>query len=439
MVIDFLNDKIELDKYIESSHYADIAEEYSELDEEQQLQFCDLVDANFFAKMLIECNADTIIRTVEFLPLEDVIKVVNELKSDDAVDIIGYADFGKQKAILNKLKRTDQHQYKILLGYDKESAGGLMSTEFVALKASLTVENALKKLREIEEDSDDYIDLLYIVDNRKKLIGVVSLKKLILSKQDTTLEEIMSTFIVSVRASEDQEEVASLVQKYDIVAIPVVNNNDTILGIVTVDDVIDVLIEEQTEDILMLGGVSNDNETSNTVFASIKARLPWLTVNLFTAFLSAYVVSRFDNVIGQVVALAAAMPIVAGMGGNAGTQALSVMIRNIAIEDADLSTEWKKGYREVLVGCFNGLVVGVLAGSVLAYLYNNIYLGLILLLAMVGNLIIAGVVGSFVPLILKKIGFDPALASSIFITTATDVFGFLLFLGLAATFIQYLN
>ncbi len=439
MIIDFLNDRIELDKYIASSHYADIAEEYSDLDEELQLKFSGLVDEKFFANMLVECSVDTIIRTVDFLPLEDVIKVVNELKSDDAVDIIGYADFGKQKAILNKLKRTDQHQYKILLGYDKESAGGLMSTEFVALKASLTVESALKKLREIEEDSDDYIDLLYIVDDKKRLIGVVTLKKLILSDQSTLIEDIMDTFIVSVRASEDQEEVASLVQKYDISAIPVVNNNETILGIVTVDDVIDVIIEEQSEDLLMLGGVSNDNETTITVFSSIKARLPWLTLNLFTAFLSAYIVSRFDKVIGEVVALAAAMPIVAGMGGNAGTQALSVMIRNITINDADLSSEWKTSYREVLVGLFNGLVVGLLAGLVLALLYGNVYLGIILLLAMIGNLIIAGVVGSFVPLVLKKLGFDPALASSIFITTATDVFGFLLFLGLAATFIKYLN
>ncbi len=439
MILDFLNDEDKLNTYLNDSHYADVAKEYSELDYLKQQQFCEMVNASYFANVLVFCSADVIISTVDFLVLEDVIKIVNELKSDDAVDIIGYADFGKQKAILNNLKRNDQHQYKILLGYDKDSAGGLMSTEFVALKSSLSVAKALSKLREIEEDSDDYIDILYIVDNNKKLLGVVSLKRLILSSMDTLLEDIMSTSVISVKASEDQEVVADLVQKYDIVAIPVVNNNDTILGIVTVDDVIDVLIEEQTEDLLMLGGVSSDTDSSKTIFTSIKTRLPWLILNLFTAFLSAYVVSRFDFVIGEVVALAAAMPIVAGMGGNAGTQALSVMIRNITIYDADLKTEWKRGYREIVVGLFNGFVVGVVAGVVLALLYNNIYLGLILLFAMTGNLIIAGVVGSFVPLVLKKMGFDPALASSIFITTATDIFGFLLFLGLAASFISHLK
>lgn len=438
MLLEFLNDKSELEKYLEASHYADIAEEYCGLTEDDKQLFCTLVDGAYFANVLIECSVEDIISTVAFLTVEQLLSVVNELRSDDAVDIIGYADFGKQKDVLNRLKRNDKHQYMILLGYDKESAGGLMSTEFVALKASLTVEKALMKLRKIEGCSDNYIDVLYIVDDKKKLMGVISLKQLILSDSDMLIGDIMNTLVISVKASEDQEEVADLVQKYDLSAIPVVNNNDTILGIITVDDVIDVLIEEQSEDILMLGGVSNDTETAEGVVSSIKARLPWLTINLFTAFLASYVVSRFDNVIGEVVALAAAMPIVAGMGGNAGTQALSVMIRNIAVSDASLGTEWKKGYREVLVGCFNGLVVGLIAGAVLSILYSNIYLGFILLLAMIGNLIIAGVVGSFVPLVLKKLGFDPALASSIFITTATDVFGFLLFLGLASNFMEYL-
>lgn len=437
-LLELMLDQKLLNDYVENSHYADIAEELEVLDIEMQYQFYNLVGSVDFANILIEFNTDNIIKVVDFFDVLDLIKIVLELRSDDAVDVIGYADFGKQKAILNSMKQNDKDQYNMLLGYEKDSAGGLMSTEYVALRSSLTVEYALTKLREIESYSDNYIDILYIVDEKRKLQGIVNLKRLILANPEVIIRDLMNTSIISVKASEDQEEVADLVQKYNLYAIPVVNNLGNILGIITVDDVIDVLIEEQSEDILLLGGVVDNPETEDTVVSFIKARLPWLCINLFTAFLASFVVSSFDDVIDQVVALAVAMPIVAGMGGNAGTQALSVMIRNITINDASIATEWKKAYREVLVGGFNGFVIGIGAGLILSILYGNFYLGLILLLAMMGNLIVAGIVGSFVPLILKKLNFDPALASSIFITTATDIFGFFLFLGLASLFINYL-
>lgn len=425
-------------EYVENSHYADVAEEFEELDLEEQYTFYTKVHVEDFANILVECPPDVIEDIVELLTVSELIPVINELKSDDAVDILGYADFGKEKEVLRKMKRDDQEQYRMLLGYEEDTAGGLMSTEFVALKSNLTVTNAIRKLREIESDNDDYIDIIYIVDEFKKLIGFVPLKRLILSDPDVLISDITSENVISAKASEDQEEVVALVQKYDLIALPVVNNNGVILGIVTVDDAIDVLVEEQSEDYLKFGGVLDDPETDNTIVSSIKARLPWLCINLVTAFLAALVVLSFQDVIDQVVALAVAMPVVAGMGGNAGTQALSVMIRNIAINDASLSTEWKKTYREVFVGLFNGIVTGLVASCVLALFTNNIYLGVVLLIAMIGNLILAGVVGSIIPLLLKKLGFDPALASSIFITTATDIFGFFMFLGLATLFLPYL-
>ncbi len=437
-LIDILGNKDELSNYVTSSHYADIAEDFSELSIEEQHEFYLNVDTDFFADMLVECSADVIVKVVDFFSVKEIIEIITELKSDDAVDVIGYAKFGKQKTILNSLKLNDKVQFRTLLGYEKDSAGGLMSTEFIALKASLSVNDAIGKLRNIEHDSDDYFDIIYIVDMRKRLVGFVRLRELVLSPSDALISDIMDTFVVSVRASDDQEDVADLVQKYDLGAIPVVNNNDNILGIVTVDDVIDVLIEEQEEDYLKFAGVINDPETEDTIVSSVKARLPWLCINLFTAFLAAFVVSRFDQVISQVVALAVAMPIVAGMGGNAGTQALSVMIRNIAVNDATLSTEWKKTYREVGVGLINGLVTGLVAGLVLSIAYDNVYLGVLLLCSMIGNMILAGIVGFTVPLILEKLNFDPALASSIFITTATDIFGFFLFLGLATILLPLL-
>ncbi len=437
-LLEILQDKDMLLSYVEASHYADIAEDFSELDVEDQHEFFLNVPIDIFADTLVECSADVIIKVVEYFSVKEIISIVSELMSDDAVDVLGYADFGKQKSILNSMKLNDKVQFRTLLGYEKDSAGGLMSTEFVALRASLSVNEAITKLRSIEHDSDDYFDIIYIVDTKKQLVGVVSLRELVLSQSDMLLSDIMDTFVVSVKASDDQEDVADLVQKYDLGAIPVVNNKNSILGIVTVDDVIDVLIEEQEEDYLKFGGVMNDPETDDTIVSSIKARLPWLCINLFTAFLAAFVVSQFDAVISKVVALAVAMPIVAGMGGNAGTQALSVMIRNIAVNDASLSTEWKKTYREIGVGFINGLVTGSIAGLALSIAYSNYYLGLLLLCSMIGNMMLAGIVGFTVPLILKKLNFDPALASSIFITTATDIFGFFLFLGLATAFLPLL-
>lgn len=435
---EILYDKEKLLEYVDNSHYADIAEDFSELDIEEQHEFFLNIDIDIFADMLVECNPDVIVKIVNAFSVSEIIDIVTELKSDDAVDVIGYADFGKQKAILNNMRLNDKVQFRTLLGYEHDSAGGIMSTEFVAIRADLSVTQAIKKLRMIEHDSDDYFDVIYLVDATKKLVGSVKLKELVLSPSDVLLSEIMDTFVVSVKASDDQEDVADLVQKYDLTAIPVVNNKDNILGIVTVDDVIDVLIEEQEDDYLKFGGVVNDPETDDTITASIKARLPWLCINLCTAFLASFVVSKFDYVIGQVVALAVAMPIVAGMGGNAGTQALSVMIRNISVNDASLASEWRKTYREVGVGLTNGLVTGSIAGLALSIAYNNYFLGLLLLCSMVGNMVLAGIVGFTVPLILKKLNFDPALASSIFITTATDIFGFFLFLGLATLFLPVL-
>ncbi|MFV0499868.1 MAG: magnesium transporter [Bacilli bacterium] len=437
-LFEILKNNKKLIEYVDNSHYADIAEDFEELEVEDQHIFFENIPTDVFADVLVECNADVIIKVVEYFSVEEIIKIVSNLMSDDAVDVLGYATFGKQKAILQNMKLNDKVQFRTLLGYEKDSAGGIMSTEFIALKADLSVTDAVRKLREIEHDSDDYFDVIYIVDANKKLVGHITLKELVLSHSSTIISEIMDTFVVSVKASDDQEDVADLVQKYDLSAIPVVNNKENILGIITVDDVIDVLIEEQEEDYLKFAGVMNDPETEDTVISSIKARLPWLCINLVTAFLASFVVSRFDSVIDQVVALAVAMPIVAGMGGNAGTQALSVMIRNIAVNDASLGSEWKKVSGEVGVGLVNGIITGSAAGLVLSTAYDNYYLGIVLLCSMVGNMILAGIVGFTVPLILKRLNFDPALASSIFITTATDIFGFFLFLGLATVFLPLL-
>jgi magnesium transporter len=248
----------------------------------------------------------------------------------------------------------------------------------------------------------------------------------------------MNDNIISVNPEEDQETVSLLVSKYDLKAIPVINHKNCLLGIITVDDIIDVIVAEQTEDMLRLGGVGKEERVDSTLKTSIKKRLPWLFINLGTAFLASFTVGLFEDVIAQVVALAAAMPIVAGMGGNAGTQTLSVVIRSIALGEVSLKKNWKLVFKEIALGVVNGAATGILTGIILYMKYNNPYLGLIIFAAMIGNLVIAGFFGFLIPLLLKVFGIDPALASAIFLTTATDVFGFFIFLGLSKMFLPLL-
>lgn len=277
-----------------------------------------------------------------------------------------------------------------------------------------------------------------MLNEKKQLVGTVSLRELLVAKNYDTLDDIMEDNVISVEPEADQEDVARLVSKYDLHAIPVVNKRKGMLGIITVDDIIDVIEEENTEDMLKMGGVSKEEDVDSTVLESVKLRLPWLLINLVTAFLASSVVSMFEDTISQVVALAAAMPIVAGMGGNAGTQTLAVVVRGIALGDIKLHGNGIRILRGIAVGFIDGLVNGVIAGAVIVWMNHNLALGLIILVAMICNLMIAALVGFLVPVILKALNYDPAVASSIFITTFTDVCGFFIFLGLAKVFLPYL-
>ncbi len=312
-----------------------------------------------------------------------------------------------------------------------------MTTEYIALRGDLTILDALKKVKQIGPKTE-VIETIFVLNEKKELVGTADLRDLLLAPEEHQLYEITDKNMIFVHPEVDQEEVALLVSKYDLKAIPVVNKKNALLGIVTVDDIIDVIVEEQTEDMLRLGGVNEEDRVDSPLLTSVRKRLPWLFVNLATAFLASFTVGLFEDVIAQVVALAAAMPIVAGMGGNAGTQSLSVVIRSIALGELDLKRDWKLIFKEASLGMINGAATGIVTGLILYMKYGNPYLGLIIFVAMIGNLVIAGFFGFLIPLVLKSIGTDPALASAIFLTTATDVFGFFLFLGLAKTFLNFL-
>lgn len=431
------DDKEKIHEIIDNMYPIDIAIIIEELDDESLMKFNEHIDNELMAEIIEQASEELQVRIIKLFEFKSIVHLFSYMSNDDIADILGNLPIKMRKDLLKLMKTGDTRQLQELLGYDEDSAGGIMTTEYIALRGDLLIGESLKKIKEIGPKTE-VIETIFVLNNNKELIGTADLRDILVAPEDEKLLNIMNDNIISVHPEEDQEKVSLLVSKYDLKAIPVINHKNSLLGIITVDDIIDVIVEEQTEDILMMGGVSKEERVDSSLGTSIKRRLPWLFINLGTAFLAAFTVGLFEDVIAQVVALAAAMPIVAGMGGNAGTQTLSVVIRSIALGEVSLKKNWRLVFKEVGLGIINGAATGVVTGIILYMKYNNPYLGLIIFAAMIGNLVIAGFFGFIIPLLLKVFGVDPALASAIFLTTATDVFGFFLFLGLAKMFLPYL-
>lgn len=431
------DDKEKIHEIIDNMYPIDIAIIIEEFDDESLMKFNEHIDNELMAEIIEQASEELQVRIIKLFEFKSIVHLFSYMSNDDIADILGNLPIKMRKDLLKLMKTGDTRQLQELLGYDEDSAGGIMTTEYIALRGDLLIGESLKKIKEIGPKTE-VIETIFVLNNNKELIGTADLRDILVAPEDEKLLNIMNDNIISVYPEEDQEKVSLLVSKYDLKAIPVINHKNSLLGIITVDDIIDVIVEEQTEDILMMGGVSKEERVDSSLGTSIKRRLPWLFINLGTAFLAAFTVGLFEDVIAQVVALAAAMPIVAGMGGNAGTQTLSVVIRSIALGEVSLKKNWKLVFKEVGLGIINGAATGVVTGIILYMKYNNPYLGLIIFAAMIGNLVIAGFFGFIIPLLLKVFGVDPALASAIFLTTATDVFGFFLFLGLAKMFLPYL-
>jgi len=363
--------------------------------------------------------------------------IVEEMSSDELTDLLGMLDEEKANKILEKMTDEDARKVRQLLSYDPDTAAGIMATEFVALKENMTVEETLKYLQKYGEENENIYDL-YVVDNFDKLKGVISLKELVTKNFNTRISDVIHTKIEGIPYNTDQEEVGHRFEKYGYLTMPVVDNSNRLLGVVTFDDVMQILRDETTEDIHRLGGVDEGEKVDGSLKDSVKSRLPWLIVNLVTAILAAAVVGMFEGTIQAVVSLATFMPIVTGMGGNAGTQTLTIIVRGLALGELNFKNMKKVFFKEIGVGVVTGVVIGFIIG-VLGYIWEgNFMFGIIISVAMLLNMIVATITGYLVPVVLKKFKVDPALASSIFVTTFTDVLGFFFFLGLATLLIQYL-
>jgi magnesium transporter len=426
---------------LQKQHPADLAHLFSELpDKERQSAFTLLAERNTKLAMeaLSELGPEAGAKLLADRSAEEIVKLTQELPSDDAAALIDYLPKELASAVLELLqKRPAGGDVGDLLEYKEQTAGRIMNPKVFALSEDMPAGESITALqgsRDVE-----VVFYLYVIDARRHLVGVVSLRRLLLVSPETPLKRIMTTDLISVRTDTDQEEVARLVASYNLLAIPVVDEENKLVGVITVDDVIDVIKDEATEDVYRLAGLAGDDRVFTKASESLRKRLPWLLVNLATAFLAASVVGLFRNTIDKVVALAIYMPVVAGMGGNAATQTLTVIIRGIALGELTWSNTRKALFKEAVVGIGNGVACGLI-GALVAWLFSSdAMLGGILAMAMIINMFVAATAGVLIPLMLRALKVDPALASSVFITTLTDVFGFFSFLGLAKVFLKYLH
>ncbi|HVR39316.1 MAG TPA: magnesium transporter [Thermoanaerobaculia bacterium] len=428
----------QLRKIIEKTLPADVSPVLPLLLEEDRKRILSLlIEAGKAARALLGLDEADLNEIIDSLDDATLASICTSSAPDDAADLLDALDDDRRQRILELLGATQGAKLESLLEGEEETAGSLMNTEFLALDEETTVAQAIEAIRQYpRKESFFYV---YCVDTDQHLVGVLSLRSLILANPAAQLKDIMVQSVVRTQIESAPEEVAQIVSKYDLLSVPVVDLQNRLVGVVTVDDILDVIQEQAEEDLLHLAGVGISERVSTPARQAWRTRFPWLAVNLVTAFIAASVVRLFQGTIEKWAALAVFMPIVAGMGGNAGTQTLTVFVRGLALGEVDWTSGFRAIWKELLVGFGNGLANGFLTFLIVGFWTHDWVLATILFCAMVANLAIAGVAGGFVPLVLERFGFDPAVASSIFVTTFTDVGGFLSFLGLATLAVHYLG
>jgi magnesium transporter len=417
-------------------HPADSAELLYELESDFRSRMLQMLEWEEVAAVLEEMDQTDMVEIVRDLSVADLADVLDEMEPDMAADLLGGLSDDEAAVLIGEMEESDD--VVPLLAYPEDTAGGIMNSARHMLRRFMTVQQAMEFLRQYYVDEHD-LYYLYVLDRYQCLVGVVSLRSLVLAEPQQTLGEIMAEDVMSVAPETDQEEVARLLARYNLLALPVVDERGRMLGIVTVDDVVDVIEEEATEDIYRLAQVGEDSEIFSPIPQAIRNRLPWLSINMVTAFLSSTVVALFAGTIGQVAILAALMPIVAAQGGNAGNQTMTIVVRSLGLGEISVRDAWRVLGHEIRVGILHGILLGVMVATISLIWLGNPYLSLIIGMAMLGNLFVASLVGVLVPMTLSRLGLDPALGSSMFVTATTDILGFTLFLGLATFFIQRLT
>ena len=416
-------------------HTSDIGRLVAALEEEDAVKLFKFLAPDKASAVLLEVDERRRKALISSISSEELIDVVHEMETDDAADVISELPVEEAKQVLDGIDRHESIAVQKLLVFAEDTAGGKMQAELASVIETATVEETIEEVRRKSHEIDN-ISNVFVVDKEGRLAGAVPLDKLILADPETRVITIANRDPIKVRTDMDQEEVAKLFQKYDLISVPVVDHDGRLVGRITVDDIVDVLEEEIFEDFYKMAGLNVEARALDPAGRAIRMRVPWLLLNLCTAALAASVVKLFEGTIEQLVLLAVLMPIVAGMGGNAATQTITVVVRALALGELTFKNARWVLMKEVLVGFVNGCLTGGLAGLAAYLLGANIMVGLLLFLAMIANMMIAGLIGSIMPLVLKRFKFDPAISSSIFVTASTDVGGFFTFLGLASIFMK---
>lgn len=424
------DDQAKLTELMEPLHAADIADLLEQINAFDRARLVRLYDREFDGEILSELDESIREEVISILKPHVLTQAVRDMDSDDVVDLVEDMEDDQQAAILDALEDADRAAVENSLSYPEYSAGRLMQREMVKAPEYWTVGEAIDHLRSTPEDElPDQFYHIVIVDPRLHPIGNVTLGKLLRSRRETKLLDLREETFQIIPATQDESDVAYAFNQYHLISAPVVDEEGRLIGVITIDDAMAVLDEEHEEDILRLAGVG-EGSLSDSVTDTVKQRVPWLAVNLCAANLAAFVIAQFEESLAQIVALAILMPIVASMGGNAGTQSLTVAVRALATKDLTNANVWRVIRRETLVGLLNGFTFAAIMGFVGFLWFGSIGLGMVIAAAMVINMVVAALAGTVVPVALERLGVDPALASGTFVTTVTDVIGFFTFLGL---------
>ena len=420
-------------KLLETHHESDIAEMIALLNGGQREQFFALIGEDLAPSVLAELDDHTQAWIAERLDPEFLAAALQELETDDAVFVLGELDDHEQKEILDLFPEGERIVLQRSLDYPDESAGRLMQSDVVAVPPFWTVGQVIDYLRVTEDLPDDFLEI-FVVDPTHTPLGMVKLNKVMRSGRPTLMQEILDDNFTPISAELDREDMARMFERYNLVSAPVVDEDNRLVGVITADDVFEVITEEAEEDILRLGGVG-DETVGDDMFRAMRGRFSWLLVNLLTAILASIVIGIFDGTIEQMVALAILMPIVASMGGNAATQTLTITVRALATRELLAINTLRVIGREIGIGLLNGILFAILLGITGWLWFGSEMLGIVLAMAMIVNMFVAGLAGIVVPIWLNKVGVDPAIASGVFVTTITDIVGFFAFLGFATIFL----
>ena len=426
----------QLQAMLSKLHPSDIAHLFPRLGRLEQNFVWDLLPEELSPDVLVELHEPVQEQLLDTLSEGEIGRIVDELDSDDAADVVGALDDEKAQKVLETLDLESRRDVRRLLTYDEETAGGIMALEVASVKETETVGQAIKTLRDLgEKEGIEDIYNIYVVSEEGLLRGWLNLAQLILAHPETPVRELMNPDVISVPTSMDQEEVAAIVRKYDLVSLPVVDDFGRLVGRITVDDVVDVLAEEAEEDISIIAGTGDEDPSERSAFKVFRERIPWLLTAMVGGLVSATVMQHFEATLLHIIALAFFVPVITAMGGNTGVQSSSIVVRGLATGEIRIRDLIPRVFKEVRVALLNGIVLGVVLGLIVSIWLGQPQLGLFIGLILMLNIGIASILGVSVPILLKKLGVDPALAMGPFVTTANDIIGLMIYLGMAMVFL----